>query len=182
MILLKVNVNPSWETRFFQAGIPLRRPDEGALEMKHIIQALEAGRNPYAIRSEIADSGIPVFGKGGAQDVSVNGLFAELRNQGYLPTGIHIRTRADKKFNVLVLPFIRIGGENSAIAITSSAVMRLVEQFLRTSWGFVHVWDNPPQPGTQTVVHTVNLSHRDVDRIPKKTLHFRQGEWSAIPI
>lgn len=177
VILVKFNVNEKWEGRLKEAGVPLKTPDEAALELKHMFHALGASQNPYAFRQQIADSGIPVFGKEGARDVSINGLFAELRSYGYFPSGVHVRTREDKKFNALVIPFAKpANGNNNTLVITGETVMGLIKEFIAVSWGFVHVWANPPQEDGR-VIHTVNLSHRDVDKIPQKDLHFQKGEW-----
>ena len=140
VVLVKANINPKWLQRFQEAGISLKSPDEGALELKHIFHALERRKNPYAIRQEIADSGTQVFGKSGEQNISINGLSQELRNAGYFPSGVHIRRRAEKKFNVLVIPFIA-GGEESLLPQAAS----LLKEFFRVCWGYVHVWVNPPQ-------------------------------------
>jgi hypothetical protein len=173
-VLVKFNLNEKWEGRFRAAGVPLRTPDEAALELKHVFSALDTNRNPYQFRPQIADSGVPVFGKDGARDISITGLFGELRRYGYSPTGVHIRTRGDKKSNVLVIPFVQPGSGQSAVAIST---MGLIEEFSSASWGFVHVWINPPQEDG-VVIHTVNLSYRDVGKVVSKSLHFQKGEWT----
>ncbi len=177
VVLVKFNINPKWDERFRQAGIPVKSPDENALELAHILHAVEMGRNPYQYR-QVADSGVPAFGKEGEQNVSINGLLAELRSEGYSPVGIHIRTRtrADNKFNVLVMPFILMPEGNG-----NGVVPPILDNFLKVScWGFVHVWMNPPQEDG-TIVHTVNLSHRE-ERAPEKNLRFKKGRWHTIPI
>lgn len=174
VILVKFNVNEKWEARLKKVGVLLKTPDEAALELKHMFHALEVGQNPFAFRQQIADSGVPIFGKDGEKDVSINGLFAEFRSSGYFPSGVHIRRREDKKFNALVVPFVKLASGNNTI--TGETVMDLIEEFIAVSWGFVHIWDNPPQEDGR-VVHTVNLSHRDVDKAPQKSLHFQKKGW-----
>lgn len=178
-ILVKFNVNPRWEQRFIEAGVPQKTPDEWALELKHMLHATDFGRNPFEKRPDIADSGVPVFGKEGEQDVSLNGLFAELRQAGYFPTGVHIRTRTREpnKFNALVIPFVQ--GADESLTTQCAA---LLDEILKTSWGHVHVWANPPQSDTGDIIHTVNLSHRDVDKVPQKTLRFNGGRWKTAPV
>ena len=179
VILVKFNVNPKWQERLIGVDVPLRTPDDSALELKHMFHALSVGRNPFESREETADSGIRVFGKEGAQNVSINGLFGELCGYGYSPSKVHIRIRNDKKFNVLVIPFVKPDDENhNTVSVTGQRIMGLIRELLNVSWGYVHVWDNPPQANGQ-IVHTVNLSHRDVGKSPEKSLHFQKGEWSV---
>jgi len=172
-VLVKFNVNPKWREKFLNAGIPEKSPDEAALELKHMFHAVEVGRDPFRFRQEKSDSGIPVFGQDGAKMVSINGLFQELRQAGYSLNGAHIRRREDK-FNALVIPFV-LDGEES---ISPKAEV-LIEEFLGVCWGYVHVWVNPPQPETGAMIHTVNLSHREIDKTPGKILRFNEGRWKT---
>ncbi|MDP1538775.1 MAG: hypothetical protein Q8M00_01970 [bacterium] len=173
VVLIKFNINPKWREKFLKAGIPQKTPDESALELKHMFHALEVGRDPYRFRQEKSDSGIPVFGETGAQFISINGLFQELRQAGYSPNGAHIKKR-EEKFNTLVIPFILEGKES-----ISPQAASLTEEFLGVCWGHVHVWINPPQPETGAMVHTVNLSHRELEKTPEKTLRFNGGRWKT---
>jgi hypothetical protein len=169
-ILVKVSVNSKWEERFRGVGVLVKTPDEATLELKHMFHALSVNQNPYGVRPQTADSGTPVFGKEGATDVSLVGLFQGLRDQGYIPGGIHIRTRGEKKLNVLVIPFIFQGEQDVA-----TPAMALSEEFISASWGFIHVWVNPPQEDGR-VIHTVNVSHRSLE-VSSKSLRYQKGEW-----
>jgi len=172
-ILVKFNINPSWTQRFEEAGIPRRFPSEVTLEEKHITQAQEVNRDPYRFR-ETADSGVPVFGPQGVSEVSIFQLLEELQGKGYSPQGVHIRTRREKKFDVLVIPFAR---EISEEAFLPKKAEELLEEFLKTScWGFVHIWANPPEKGK--VVHTINLGHREPQKSPQWNLCFNHGLWA----
>lgn len=175
-VLVKFNINPSWNQKFQEAGIPRSAPSEWALEEKHISQAKQVDRDPYRFR-EIADSGVPVFGDEGVADVSILKLIEELQEAGYLPQGVHIRTRKEKKFDVLVIPFVRGNPGNGTLPKTA---IELLREFLRLScWGFAHVWANPPAAGK--IVHTINLGHREPEKPPKWNLCFNQGLWALMP-
>ena len=176
-ILVKFNINPSWAQRFEQAGIPRRFPSEAILEEKHILQARQIDRDPYRFR-DIADSGVPIFGTQGASEVSILGLLEELQKEGYRPQGVHIRTRGQKKFDVLVIPLSRISEANSMLP---KKALDLLREFLRLScWGFVHVWANPPDSQGK-IVHTVNLGHRKPEKSPRWNLRFNHGLWAVEP-
>lgn len=173
-VLVKFNVNPSWNQKFQEAGVPRRIPSEWALEEKHIAQAKQVDREPYRFR-EIADSGVPIFGEGGVTDISILKLFNELQENGYLPQGVHIRVRKEKKFDVLVIPFVLGASENGTLPKKAA---ELLKEFLRLScWGFVHVWANPPEAGK--IVHTINLGHREPEGSPQYNLCFNHGLWAV---
>lgn len=176
-ILVKFNINPGWAQLFEQAGIPRRSPDEVALEEKHIDQARQIDRKAYRFR-DIADSGVPVFGPQGVSEVSISGLLTELGQAGYQPQGIHIRTRNQKKFDVLVIPFTKETQGGNSTTLPKKAV-ELLREFLRIScWGFAHVWANPPE--AEKVTHTVNLGHRE-EKPPQWHLQFNHGLWAVEP-
>jgi len=175
-ILVKFNVNPNWAQKFEEAGIPRRFPSEVTLEEKHIAQAQQVNRDPYQLRNDIADSGSQVFGPKGVSEVSIFQLLEELREKGYQPQGVHIRTRREKKFDVLVIPFLcGIPDENST-SLPEKALERLREFLKLSCWGFVHIWANPPEKGK--IVHTVNLSHREPQKSPQWNLCFNHGLWA----
>lgn len=173
-VLVKFNINPSWTQVFEEAGVPRKAPSEVSLEEKHINHAHKAGRDPYRYR-DIADSGVPVFGTQGLSEVSVSGLLIELLEAGYKPQGVHIRTRMEKRFDVLVVPLVR-GAESSTLS--EKAVM-LLERFLRSpSWGFAHIWANPPDVQGK-IIHTVNLGHRKPEGRPELKILFSNGLWAV---
>jgi len=173
-ILVKFNINPGWTQKFEEAGIPRRFPSEVTLEEKHIAQAQQVNRDPYRFR-ETADSGVPVFGPQGVSEVSIFQLLEELREKGYQTQGVHIRTRREKKFDVLVIPFT-LGIEKNSTSLPEKA-LELLREFLKLScWGFVHIWANPPEKGK--IVHTVNLSHREPQQSPQWNLCFNHGLWA----
>ena len=177
-ILVKFNINPNWAQRFEESGIPRRFPSEVGLEEKHIAQAQQIDRDPYRFR-ETADSGVPVFGPQGVSEVSILPLLEELQGKGYQPQGVHIRTRIQKKFDVLVIPFSgRVSEENSNFL--PEKALELLREFLRLScWGFVHVWANPPEK--ERIIHTVNLGHREPQNSPQWNLCFNHGLWAIEP-
>lgn len=175
-ILVKFNINPSWNQKFQEEGIPRKTPSGVSLEEKHINHAHHLHRVPYRYR-DIADSGVPVFGEQGVSDVSIANLLAELQTEGYVPSGVHIGTRRQKKFDVLVIPLSRNPEEDSLLP---KGALKLLEDFLRSScWGFVHVWANPPEKGK--IVHTINLGHREPQKAPQWKLFFNHGLWAIKP-
>lgn len=175
-ILVKFNINPNWTQLFEEAGIPRRSPSEVGLEEKHIAQAHAIDREAYRYR-DIADSGVPVFGPQGIADISIADLLPELEKEGYKVTGVHIRTRTQKKFDVLVISF-QPAGENSKLP---RSAVDLVKEFLKLScWGFAHVWANPPDSQGK-IPHTINLGHREVDKSPQGSLRFNNGLWTIEP-
>jgi len=174
-ILVKFNINPNWAQRFEETGIPRRFPSEVSLEEKHIAQAQQVNRDPYRFR-ETADSGVPVFGPQGVSEVSIFQLLEELQEKGYQPQGVHIRTRSQKKFDILVIPFSGGGPKENSTSLPEKA-LELLREFLKLScWGFVHIWANPPEKGK--IVHTVNLSHREPQQSPQWNLCFNHGLWA----
>lgn len=176
IILVKFNISPNWCQRFEEAGVLRSSPSEVELEEKHIVGAQKLGRDAYVYR-DIADSGVPIFGREGVQQISISGLLPELEREGYKVSGVHIRTRTQKKFDVLVISF-ELAGESGRLLAEAIA---LVKEFLRVScWGFVHVWANPPD-GKGRIPHTVNLGHREVDKVPVRLLRFNRGLWAAVP-
>jgi len=176
-ILVKFNINPKWAQVFEQAGIPRRSPDEVDLEERHIAQARQMDRKAYRFR-DIADSGVPVFGPQGVSEVSISSLLTELGQMDYQPQGVHIRTRIQKKFDVLVISFSKETQSGNSTTLSKKAV-ELLKEFLRIScWGFAHVWANPPEAGK--IVHTVNLGHRE-EKPPKCNLQFNHGLWAVEP-
>jgi len=173
-ILVKFNINPRWAQRFEEAGVSRRIPFEVDLEEKHIAHALKSHRKPYRYR-DIADSGVPVFGMDGVSKVSILELLGELQENGYQPQGVHIRTRR-KRFDVLVIPFSQ---ETSGERSLPRQAVELLREFLKLScWGFAHIWANPPDDQGK-IVHTVNLSHREPGKSPKRNLCFDHGLWAA---
>lgn len=173
-ILLRFNVNPGWAQKFEEAGIPRSSPSEVALEEKHIAQAQAIDREAYRYR-DIADSGVPVFGEKGVSNISIIGLLSELEGAGYKPRGVHIRTRTQKKFDVLVIPFSRETTGNNLLPLKAIEFIR--DHLKLSCWGFVHIWANPPDSQGK-IPHTINLGHREVDKSPQGSLRFNQGLWA----
>jgi hypothetical protein len=176
LVLVKFNLRPKWAQRFEEAGIPRHFPWETDLEAKHIRQAKEFGREPYRFR-EIADSGVPVFGPEGVSDLSISDLLRELEQAGYKLQDVHIRTR-QKKFDVLVIPFSREIPEGNLTL--SEKASQLLKEFLEVCWGLGHIWANPPDDQGR-IVHTLNLSHRKPEGIPRWRLRFEGGIWLREP-
>ncbi|OGZ92568.1 MAG: hypothetical protein A2549_03150 [Candidatus Staskawiczbacteria bacterium RIFOXYD2_FULL_37_10] len=175
--LYKFNLNGKWRDKLLELGVPEKDPDFGAKEAKHVAHAQQFGREAYAIRKEVADSGVPVFGKEGIQNVSLYETLQDLLAE-YEVVDIHIRPRRDgtRWISVLVINFSH-GGRS----ISNQPALDTTLEFLSSScWGFCHVWANPPQDDGR-IVHTINSSHREVDKQPELVLRLNGGLWSTEP-
>jgi hypothetical protein len=171
-VLVKANVNPKWAKKLTELGVPVKHPDFEKLDQKHAEDAETHGRKANAIR-DIADSGVPVFGKSGISDISVAQLVVELAMLGFMATDCHIFQRRDQGvMNVLVVTFEK--------KVTEFVLSDEIEQlFAKSRWGFIHVWDNPPKKDG-TVLHTINLSHRS-DEKAEQELRFSGGLYAIEP-
>ncbi|MDP3882497.1 MAG: hypothetical protein Q8Q48_00360 [Candidatus Staskawiczbacteria bacterium] len=174
-ILLKANINERQAEKFLRLGVPEVQQDEQAKDQKHAAHAVAAGRDAHRYRKDAADSGVPVFGKDGAQNVSVEMSLCELLAV-YTIVNIHIRARRDQNrwMRVLVVVFAK-EGENVA---TEPVKNSLREFYGMSSWGFCHIWANPPQEDG-TVVNTVNLSHKDEANEATLSLRLNDGLWAV---
>ena len=174
-VLFKANINPRWAAQFKALGIPEKHPDFQRQNETHAADAARVGREAYAVRANIADSGVPVFGKNiGLQNCIVVEPLSTLM-QGYRLTDIHLFQRRDKgAMSVLVVTFEE-GSEGAEITLP----LDIAKFFALSNWGFVHVWANPPKEDG-TVVHTVNLSHKSMEAA-KQQLLFADGLWTAKP-
>lgn len=175
-ILLKANINERQADKFLGLGVSEIKQDEQAKEVKHVAQAEEHGREAHRYR-QVADSGVPVFGKNGAQSVSVEMALQELL-VAYKFINVHLRARRDQNrwMRVLVVVLARDGERTVGDALLNA----LREFYCVSSWGFVHVWANPPQEDGQ-VVHTVNCSHKEEVATAKSNLRLADGLWAVEP-
>lgn len=176
-VLLKGNINPNWTERFVQLGIRVAKPDFAKREAEHIAHAEAHGRQAYAVRKDIADSGVSVFGpEGVTAGVSVEKLINELSADNMYITDMHIHEKNDKRDSrkimcVLVVTFARSGEKIVANEVALN--------FFRSSkWGHAHVWANPPKDDG-TVLHTVNLAHRE-DAQAEHKLCYADGLWAVV--
>jgi len=175
-VLLKANINERQAERMLALGVQEVKQDEAAKEQKHAAHAEAHGRDAYRYR-QVADSGVPVFGKAGAQNVSVEAAWRDLLAV-YKIVNVHIRARRDQNrwMRVLVVVFAREGEE----AVNEPVKNALREFYGVSSWGFCHLWVNPPQEDG-TVVHTVNLSHKGEMALAKSRLLLASGRWDLDP-
>ncbi|MEK9148359.1 MAG: hypothetical protein AAB650_02880 [Patescibacteria group bacterium] len=183
VVLLKVNLNDRWDAAFGKVGIPkLDRSPRRAVQLaaEHRERAEQLGRDPFAIREaregltsdpESADSGCPVFGKGGLQSVDIRGLVTELRAAGFRLTGFHRLARLWKPPVRLVMQFTKTGESLNQFP------WDLFRQFTATCFGQVDVWAND-RDNRGLVVHTVNCGKRDEQAKPV-TLRFDGGDWET---
>lgn len=176
-VLVKAQINPRWADLFTRRlGIPVKTPDFVALNAKHEADASAHGRAAYAIRKNIADSGVQVFGKEGAMDVLVVELFDTLL-RAYHISDMHVFQRRDKGvMNVLVITFVQGVDVKNSLPLP----LDVAKFFAMSKWGFCHVWANPPK-ADRSVLHTVNLSHRS-DEVAKRSLAFADGLWAVEKI
>jgi len=171
----KFNVNEKWASQLMTMGVELRQPDFQAKEQKHIEHAEKHEREAFRYRKDIADSGVPVFGKDGLVNVSVYELFRELI-EAYEIVDIFLRPTkpgGNQHMKVLVIYFSH--GEKRGNMEAIEEVLR----FLASSrWGHCHVWANPPG-STGKIKNTVNTSHREPDKQPERVLRFNDGLFAS---
>lgn len=172
-VLVKANINPRWLEKFTSQGVPLRTANFSKQEAAHVADAQRVGRQAYAVRKNVADSGVPVFGKDGLQNALTVEAFEEIC-RAYRLTDLHIFERRDRGLMyVLCLTFEKGEGEKKDLPAD------VAEFFAMSKWGFAHIWANPPKEDG-TVVNTVNLSHRS-DEAAKWSLEFANGLWTVTP-
>ncbi|MDP2637169.1 MAG: hypothetical protein Q8P03_00980 [bacterium] len=177
VVLVRMNVNQIQSFRLQEVGIERRPVDWLQREEKHLEHATAHGVEGNPNVSFVA-SGTPAFGSGkeGVRMACIKSAWDELVKGGYLLKDIHlIPHRKNPEMDVLVLGLQKDVPE---LPFPSSRAKERVEQFLKTTWEFVHVWLNPPQ-STGEVVHTVNCMHRKADKGSEQCLHINgDGVWS----
>ena len=188
IVLVKVNLNEKWNRLFADAGVPeLYRSFQRSSQLgnEHVARAKSLGRDPFAIREgsgrnnstpESADSGTPVFGKGGLSNASIVFVVRELRNAGFMLTGAHRLNREHKPPVRLVLEFTRYVGTATKIAFPNE----LFETLVLTNFGQVDVWAND-RDSRGKVIHTINCGKRDDSARSQFYLEFGNGDWAATP-
>ena len=186
--------------RLQAAGVKVAdRSPERAIKLagEHLAQAERLGRDAYRIRKEregisasgmvgtirdtegketflpeAIDSGTPVFGKLGRQEVDLRGLLTELRTAGFRVIGTHMLARNWKPPVRWVIEFSRAGDE------ISSFPWSVFRELTARPFGQVDVWANPRDRRGE-VVHTVNCGERrEADTPFKGALRFANGDWA----
>lgn len=180
IVLLKPKINPRW---FGLLAKEIRELPAGRKKEKiqqHIIQAKGVGRDAFSLRKSIEDSGSSVFGKKGAELISLSGLLLEFLEEGYLLVDIHGRPAQNQPMLVLTLGF------SHQIEQVDPSLLKLAESplakavlgvILGSVWRYCHIWANPPDEKGR-IVHTVNLAHRHPPETPAKKLRFAKGLWA----
>ena len=178
-ILVKFRVNDRWTRRFRALGIKEADRRFESDDARHASEAESIRRKADRYR-EVPDSGVPVFGKEGALDVTLSGIWRELlQAEGYGIAEVHLEPAREARY-MTTLVITLIHGETPSADVPAGIVEGVESFFDTASFGFVHVWANPPKPDA-TVVHTVNASHRK-DEKPKQTLRFNNGLWALGPV
>lgn len=174
-----------------------RSPERAVqLAKEHLAQAERLGRDAYRVREEregisptgtvekvrdaegkevflpeAIDSGSPVFGRLGRQEVDLRGLVTELKAAGFHVTGTHVLARNWKPPARWVIEFSR---EAAGLDSFPHALFR---EFTACVFGQVDVWANPRDKRGE-VVHTVNCGERREAGAPYKgALRFSDGDW-----
>lgn len=183
VVLVKVNLNSTWDARFAGAGIRRvdRTPERAQqLSAQHQARAERLGRDAFTIREsregkanepESADSGCPVFCKSGLQAVDIRGLVTELKTEGFVLTNAYRLARQWKPPVRLVLEFSK-GGKPIEFP------WDLYEQLTATCFGQVDVWAND-RDSRGLMVHTVNCGKRDDAAQPAHVLRYTGGDWKT---
>ena len=188
VVLIKVNCNQKWEMRFESAGVQRKtRSIQRSIELgqKHVAQAHDLGRDPYAVRRpgqsddwapESADSGTPVFGKDGLLGgTDIRRTFEDLEKAGYVLTNAHLLERSHKPPMRLVMELTL--GATKPIEFPWG----LFDQLVGTNFGKIDVWANPMENDGK-VTHTVNCGQRDT-QMKRYHLRFVGGDWGyEVPI
>ena len=192
VVLVKVNVNKTWEACLRKANVALVKRDfERAQQLgaEHAERARKLGRDAFVIRErqnreghkneetpESADSGSPVFGPTGLQDgvqgTSVAKLGFQLRDSGFRLVNAHLLMRYHKPPTRLVMTWERTPGKDIYFP------WQLFQQLTNTTFERVDVWAND-RDSHANVVHTVNCGKRDDSAIPAYRLVFAGGEWEV---
>ena len=185
-VLLKLRVNKTWRDTFVASGLNVVARSEtkqNAINQRHIDHADEFGRGAFVIRKDAPDSGTPVFGKKGAEAISVKHVLFELGSIGYNIANVHVLESKDKTgrpFSMYTLVLDLQKTVTQQPSPLSPLGQKMVEELVATSrWGFVHVWANPPKNGTG-IVHTVNCSHRE-GKPALGILLYNGGLWEVAP-
>ena len=174
-ILLKFRVNRERVEKLKAIGIHPKKVDFGKRETRHTQHAHQHGRQAYQVRPEVADSGVPVFEKNGLNDVSPLPGVDELMNVGYDILNVYLEPARDNNdMFVLVLRIAKEGERQPYPTEVATEVGELVS----STWGFLHVWANPPREDGK-VVHTLNFAHREKDKSPALELTFNLGIWGC---
>ncbi len=174
VVLVKFSVNLRRAEELVEVGIPVREVNWQERDRSHVAHAEAHDRQSHRYRENVADSGVPVFGTEGIADVAIARAYREL-NQEYGLRDVHLLPHRNNRMFVLVLVFEK--GAATISPSTEAAV--LLARILNSTYGFVHVWVNPPQADGR-VVHTVNCSHR-MDSAPKCLL-LLNNEWFDAPL
>lgn len=95
----------------------------------------------------VPDSGVQVFGKDGAKNVTPRKLVSDLMDLGYTMQNVHILRRPRDGKHFLRVGFERLEEGEQPFELSSSARLK-VEEFLDTVWSFCHTWRNPDASAT----------------------------------
>jgi hypothetical protein len=186
-ILVEPKINPFWFGRLRdEIFLRLVKPERERREeqrQRHIAQAIEHRRQPFALRKTQEASGTPVFGKKAAQFINISGLLEEFLVEGYLLTEIHAEPAQNPEMAVLTMNFSR------HVDFIDSSLFQLMESELGKAilgtlfgsiWEYCHIWVNPPDE-RERIIHTINLAHRHPPEIPTaipvRALKFAKGLW-----
>jgi|SRR3989344_3716067 len=181
VVLYKTNVNRNWSRKLKELGVPLKQSDFEKREQQHVAHAIKHGREPFRFRGkdQPADSGVPVFGKDGLQEVSLYELLQELTTI-YNVVDIHLRPTkpgGNQNMEVLVVSF----SDGEELNTNTDAFQELMRFLASSCWGYCHVWANPPQDDGR-IIHTVNSSHREDGKKPVQAVRFDDGLWATEPV
>ena len=154
------------------------RKHQSEIEQKHIQHAQAFGRNPYAARPGVVDSGTPVFGSKGLEDVSLILVDGQLVGAGLRRTGGYVQDKSREGKLVLVLNYSNYGKPTGGLSLRAEGFLK---SLLRATWGHLHVWANPPSldEGQRfgKIMHTINAGWYKPDEVPIGALDYYEGRW-----
>jgi hypothetical protein len=180
---LKFRINDRWANQLTVAGLRIieRSAEKVAvLNQKHADAAAAIGRRADSYRPT-PDSGVPVFGKEGAKNVFLSGLWSELTGAGFVPAQAHVLKsggQGQSGYTMLTLVVEMTRGQSEEAPEITNGVTSVIADLLASTWGFAHVWANPPREDGK-IVHTINLSHRGEGAAAAK-LEYYSGLWRTV--
>jgi len=180
-IIVKGRVNEKWIKRFAAAGVPMKVRNEEAINQRHGDQAEALGRKSHVYTDVLNDGGTPVFGKQGAQNVSMSGSLNELIGIGFVPVDCHMFRRDDKKDEFMAMVSVTLRFDEEVESTVPDEVLSVLDQYTDSNFEWIHVWANE-EKDDKSIPNTINLVHRRPNDLPEYKLVYNNGLWNVVPI
>lgn len=181
-ILVRIRCNPAVALeQLVPAGLPLNARTgerDQAIIARYEAEAKANGTDPYFMSREDragtrrSDSGIPVFGKQGAQNVCPATLRTDLEAMGYVMVGATVLNKEGDEMYFLVLTFLPSVTGIEPAALTGEATA-IIGRVMAKNFQYMHVWKNPDGSATVNPAHV-----GDVNRGTKNLRLSAEGEFT----